>query len=57
MDLSFTYEPLLLDWITLERTLGFVGAVIMVDTDLKAELFTEYVFPPPRERTALAWSM
>ena len=41
MDLSFTYEPLLLDWITLERTLGFVGAVIMVDTDLKAELFTE----------------
>ena len=39
--MSFTYEPFLLDYSTLERTLGFVGAVIMDDTDLKAELLTE----------------
>ena len=39
---------------TLEATLGLVGAVIMLDNDLKAELLIEYVLPPPRESTALA---
>ena len=42
---------------TLERTLGFVGAVMALERLRRAELFTDMVMPPPRERTALAWSM
>ena len=44
----------LLDWITLERTEGFVGAVMALERLRKAELFTDIVIPPPLESTALA---
>ena len=44
----------MLDWKTLVLALGFVGAVIWLEIDLKAELLTEYAIPPPRESTALA---
>ena len=37
---------------TLEWTLGFVGAVMTELSDLKAELFTEYPLPPPLDKTA-----
>ena len=45
---------MVLDWMTLELTLGFVGAVIALDRLLRAELRTEYAMPPPLDKTALA---
>ena len=42
---------------TLERTEGFVGAVIALERLRKAELRTDIDMPPPRERIADAWSM
>jgi len=37
---------------TLERTLGFVGAVITLERLRRAELFMENALPPPQESTA-----
>lgn len=46
-----------LDWMTLERTLGFVGAVITLERLFIAEERTEKAWPPPRDKIALAWSI
>ena len=42
---------------TLDRTDGLVGAVMALDRLRSAELFTDMVMPPPRDNTALAWSI
>lgn len=52
--LAVEYPLLRLDCITLDRTLGFVGAVMALERLLKAELRTDMVMPPPRDSTALA---
>ena len=46
-----------LDWMTLERTDGLVGAVMALESERSAELLTDMVMPPPRDKTALAWSI
>ena len=51
------FDPFALEPIRLERTLGFEGAVIALDMLRRAELRIEKVPPPPRDNTALAWSM
>lgn len=44
----------MLELITLDRTLGLVGAVIQSEIVFIDELLTENVLPPPLDRTALA---
>ena len=51
------FDLVALEPMRLERTLGFDGAVIALDRLRRAALRIEKVWPPPRDNTALAWSM